>query len=339
MARYRKLDLRTWSDLKFRELSPLPPSGQSLWLYMVLGPQTTNIPGLFEATEITMIDRLGWTLEAFREAFAEASSKGMAKADWTARLVWLPNAPKYNKPESPNVVISWGNIFDELPECALKHEAYRQLKAFAKEWGEPYLKAFQQAFPQGYAESVAVTVAVTRAGTRTDARAREQSRSASDTNRDSRSFDPQADSAAFALVKASYPKFAGRQNWIQAEHYCHLRLDDGATWDELIAGAERYAKHIRAIGKEGTQHVIRPENFFNAPDRPWSQEWVLPDAQPANGNGSKSTRRLTPGEIIEQAIHDGLTDEQIFDMPELDEWPTKLRDIREKREEIDNARH
>jgi hypothetical protein len=147
MARYRKLDLRTWSDKKFRELSPLPPSGQSLWLYLVLGPHTTNIPGLFEASEISMADRLGWSLEAFREAFREASSKGMAKADWKARLVWLPNAPDYNKPESPNVVISWGSAFDELPECEIKWQAYQSLKAFTEGLGEAFSKAFAKAIP------------------------------------------------------------------------------------------------------------------------------------------------------------------------------------------------
>lgn len=151
MARYRKLDLRTWNDQKFRELSPLLPSGQSLWLYLVLGPQTSNLPGLFEASEVSMADRLGWSLEDFRKAFGEAFAKGMAKADWRARLVWLPNAPEYNRPESPNVVISWGSTFDELPECPLKWDAFQSLKAFAK--GLP--KAFQEAFGKGFAKAMA----------------------------------------------------------------------------------------------------------------------------------------------------------------------------------------
>lgn len=158
MARYRKLDLRVWSDEKFRELSALPPSGQSLWLYLILGPQTTNIPGLFESSEVAMADRLGWSLEAFREAFREVSREAlpegcldpqkqpMAKADWKARLVWLPNALQYNRPESPNVVVSWGTVFDELPECDIKREAYQSLKAFAEGLGEAYSKAFDKAF-------------------------------------------------------------------------------------------------------------------------------------------------------------------------------------------------
>jgi hypothetical protein len=148
MARYRKLDLRTWNDQKFRALSPLKPSGQGLWLYLILGPQSSNIPGLFEASEVALADRLGWSLEAFREAFREAFVKGMAKADWKARLVWLPRAPEYNRPESPNVVISWASTFDELPECPLKWEAYHSLKAFAEGLPDGFREAFGKAFPK-----------------------------------------------------------------------------------------------------------------------------------------------------------------------------------------------
>ena len=153
MARYRKFDLRTWSDEKFRSLTPLPPSGQSLWIFFLLGPETTSIPGLFEAADVVLAHRLRWPMKAFREAFREVSVKGMAKADWEAGLVWLPNAPRYNKPESPNVIRSWGPIFDELPECELKREAYQTLKAFAQGWGEGYEEAFREALrePSGKA--------------------------------------------------------------------------------------------------------------------------------------------------------------------------------------------
>jgi hypothetical protein len=173
MARYRKLDVRTWTDKKFRELSPMVPSGQGLWLYLILGPQTSNIPGLFEASQVDMADRLEWTLEDFRRCWSEIEAKGMAKADWRARLVWLPRATEYNRPESPNVVVSWANIFDELPECDLKDEAYQTLKAFAKDMGESFHHAFSRAFhkvfpealPKDLPESVTQTITITNQDT------------------------------------------------------------------------------------------------------------------------------------------------------------------------------
>ena len=69
----------------------------------------------------------------------------MVKVDWEARLVWLPQAKKYNRPESPNVVRSWRDHWDNVPECALKVEAYHALKAFTEGLGEAFAKAFAEA--------------------------------------------------------------------------------------------------------------------------------------------------------------------------------------------------
>lgn len=146
MGRYRKIEVRTWSDEKFRALSPMPPSGQGLWFFLLTGPHTGPIPGLFRAGRAAMAEELGWSAEAFDEAFREVSDQGMAKADFVARLVWLPNAIKHNKPESPNVVKSWAPEFDLLPECPLKLEALEAIKAFVCALGPGFSGAFAGAF-------------------------------------------------------------------------------------------------------------------------------------------------------------------------------------------------
>ncbi len=33
--RYRKIEVKTWSDTKFRSLSPIKPCGQGLWFYLL----------------------------------------------------------------------------------------------------------------------------------------------------------------------------------------------------------------------------------------------------------------------------------------------------------------
>jgi hypothetical protein len=145
MARYRKVDVRVWVDEKFRRLTPLQPSGQALWLYLITNPSTTNIPGLYRAGEGAMAEELGWPLEAFREAFAEAFREGLAEADWKARVVWLRGGPKYNQPESPNVVKSWAMPWDEIPDCRLKATAFQHLKAFTEGLGQGFGEAFLKA--------------------------------------------------------------------------------------------------------------------------------------------------------------------------------------------------
>jgi hypothetical protein len=92
-----------------------------------------------------MAEELEWDLEAFDKAFQEVLDKGLAKADLKARLVWLPNALKYNKPESPNVVKSWAKEIDLLPECELKDEAIRSILEYLETLGDSYKAPFLEA--------------------------------------------------------------------------------------------------------------------------------------------------------------------------------------------------
>lgn len=145
VERYRKIEARMWGDAKFRALTPLAPSGQALWIYLITGPHTGPIPGLFKAGPAAMAEDLGWEREAFDKAFAEVFREGLAKADLKARLVWIPNGVKFNPPASPNVVLSWATEMDLLPECDLKAEALAAIRASVFSIGETFGKAFDEA--------------------------------------------------------------------------------------------------------------------------------------------------------------------------------------------------
>lgn len=146
MSRYKKVAVKTWGDEKFRLLSPIPPCGQGLWLYLITGPLSGGVPGLFRAGRAMLAEELRWPQEAFDKAFQEASDLGMVKADFDARVVWVPKAITYNKPESPNVVKFWGSEFDLIPECELKYEALSAIKSFVLTLDESFGKAFAEAF-------------------------------------------------------------------------------------------------------------------------------------------------------------------------------------------------
>jgi hypothetical protein len=134
-----------WADRKFMSLSGLPPCGQGLWVYLLTGPQTGIIPGLFSAGRMAMAEMLGWEMEDFDRAFDEISENGMAKSDWKARLVWIPNAIFHNKPDNPSVVRAWRKAFDDLPECDLRDEAEAEIFGFLASLGESFFKAFKPA--------------------------------------------------------------------------------------------------------------------------------------------------------------------------------------------------
>jgi hypothetical protein len=151
MARYRKIDTRMWGDGKFRALSSPAPSGKYLWVFLLTGPHTTNLPGLFRAGEMALAEELGWSLEGFRKVFGELFREGLVKADWNARVVWIPNAIKYNRPENPNVVKGWRDSWEEVPECSLKTEAYQAFNEFTEGLSEEFGKAFREGCAKGLA--------------------------------------------------------------------------------------------------------------------------------------------------------------------------------------------
>ena len=146
MARWRKVDLRVWADARFRSLSIPAPNARDIFLGLMIGPCTTAIPGVVIGTQEQIAASLGWGGEGFREAFQEAFfevlQKMPVKADLNEGLVWLVNATKYNQPQSSNVVISWREVWDVVPECPLKSEMWHALKAFTEGMGEGYVKAF-----------------------------------------------------------------------------------------------------------------------------------------------------------------------------------------------------
>lgn len=164
-VRYRKVATRMWGDERFRQLSAPKPNGQTLWVYLLTGPHTTAIPGLFSAGESSLAEAIGWPQAAFRRCFTEIVDQGMALADWKARVIWIPKAVLYNAPESPNVIKAWRAASDQIPECDLKRRGLKQLEAFLQGFGEGFRQAFRQAFSQvsaeGSVESGAVAVAVT----------------------------------------------------------------------------------------------------------------------------------------------------------------------------------
>src|SRR5262249_5331751 len=63
----------------------------------------------------------------FDRCFAELAKAGLALADWSARVVWLPGAVAGNEPSSYKVARGWQRYLAEIPDCDLKAEAGRAL--------------------------------------------------------------------------------------------------------------------------------------------------------------------------------------------------------------------
>lgn len=116
-----------------------------LFFMLLTHPQLTSL-GAMRATIPGLAAEMGWTTEAFREAFGEAFAKAMVEHDERACLIALPNFLKYNPPESPNVVKAWVSALDLLPECDLKNKVIQRAKDYAEGMTEAFGKAFREAF-------------------------------------------------------------------------------------------------------------------------------------------------------------------------------------------------
>jgi hypothetical protein len=134
----------TWGRPFFKALSRPKPSGQWLWIWFVAGPQTGVIPGLIHAGEAALAEALGWPVAKFRRAFRELEAQGLASADWSALIVWVPSILADNPPESPNVCRAWRTAFDELPDCPLTVKARATVETLVEGLTEPFRKAFAE---------------------------------------------------------------------------------------------------------------------------------------------------------------------------------------------------
>lgn len=145
MGRYRKIDTRIWNDAKFRALSD---DGKLVFLFVLTHPHLTSL-GAMRATIKGLAHELGWNEKRFREGFGEGFRKALFQYDEKACFVALPNFLRYNGPESPNVVKSWSESLDLLPECSLKAELLQRVKGFTEGLSEAFAKALPEAFAKG----------------------------------------------------------------------------------------------------------------------------------------------------------------------------------------------
>jgi len=124
---YSKVVRDLWGDDRFKALSPLRASGQALWLHLLTGPHVTVMPGLFPHLGIGVLsDRLGWSPGDVKRCWREIAGHGLAEADWTHGVIWLPNGFRHNEPANPNVVTAWRNVL--LPQCDLVRRALMSLR-------------------------------------------------------------------------------------------------------------------------------------------------------------------------------------------------------------------
>jgi hypothetical protein len=222
-----------------------------LWWHLIAGRQTGVIPGLCSIGEAAFAEQLRWSLKGFREAFAEVFREGMVEADWEAQLVWVKNAVKYNSPANPNVVLSWRDSWEELPECALKVQAGQYLKYFVEGLG----KGFGEAFAEVYRNPLA-----------NQEQEQEQEQEKEQEKEKDPPHPPRGQAAGFEEFWSQYPRKQKKQAASKA-------------WQKLRPSPELLAEIMAAVARQITREdwrreegrfVPNPEAWLNG--RRWEDE-------------------------------------------------------------------
>jgi len=271
---YRSVHIRVWLDEKFKKLTAAQPNAQTLWFYLLFGDQTGIVPGLFKAGEASLAEALAWPLEAMREAYSEVMSLGMVRADWKARLVFVPKAVEYNPPASLNVVKSWANAIRDLPECELRTRAIQHIQS-ALERMQGKSQAFAEAFAHAISHEISLRNQEQKQNQNTNS-ARKKSRGKSVAPSDVHDFE-----RAWKL----YPKREGDNPEKRARSAWNASIKRGVSAGDMIAGVERYRHYVQQKHIEASSLVMQAVRFFG-PDEAWKNEWtVAPSAAENRGVG------------------------------------------------------
>lgn len=283
MSRYRKIEVRTWSDEKFRELSAIPPSGQGLWFFLLTGPHTTAIPGLFRAGRAAMAEELNWEQEAFDEAFLEVSNQGMAKADFKAKLVWLPKAIQHNKPESPNVVRGWRVELDLLPECDLKREAMEGIREALEAAGPSYVEAFDEVLSTKKKEPVKPLAKPSTKAMPNQEQEQEQEQEKSAGEPATSPVPEKQKSRTVTLAAYLDTCKALGVKAIPNDHHIRRYCADAGITDEMTAIAWlRFREEHTTGARKAKRYIDWPETFANCVKSSWYGLWACNAEGPAN---------------------------------------------------------
>lgn len=145
--RYSAVARTIWSHPKFLILSAPKPNARDLVLRLLIAPEMTSIPGLFQAWDAGIARSLGWPFAAFMSCLKEVVDAGWVEIDSEVGVFWIPEAINQdaNQPANPNVVRSWRQPLAEIPDCPIKSNAITALKAWAEAKGDAWWQALLEA--------------------------------------------------------------------------------------------------------------------------------------------------------------------------------------------------
>lgn len=180
--RYKKVAVGIHRDAKFRRLTQ---DAKFLLLCLLTLPENNICPGIIVIGPAALAEELGWSKDKLFAVFEELHRHGIARADFNAHLIFLPNAMRFNEPSNVNVLLGYAKAWPEIPECLLKIDAWNIYRPVVEpliaKWSQecppfeellpkPLVEGFAEPFDEVSAGPLGNTVAVVVERTATAAR-------------------------------------------------------------------------------------------------------------------------------------------------------------------------
>jgi hypothetical protein len=146
-TRYVNVPINVWDTLRLRGVPSPDPSASALYVYLVTCPETLRIPGVVRAGKAALAEALSWEPEAFAGAFTMLEGAKLAVADWSARLVYLPEPLTWDvsRPTSTGPAVCWRREMANIPPCKLSKRIDADVRALLAKLESPvFLASYQE---------------------------------------------------------------------------------------------------------------------------------------------------------------------------------------------------
>lgn len=259
---YRKVCPTFWIGETGKKIRKLGIEAQVVAMYLLTSPHA-NMLGLYYLPVVVMAHETGLTIEGASKALLSLSEGVFCSYDSDSEMVWVHEMAKFQ-------------IGEELKpadkRCKYINTEYAQLpnNPFLKEFFEKYGKAYHiKTCRNGEAPSKPLQSPIEASSSSSSSRHIKPARKKSEP---AKVFPEREYSPEFLQALAEYPQRDGSQPKTKAWAAWKARLAEGVLPADILAGVQRYAAHVRAKGKEGTEFVLQMATFLG-PDKHYANLW------------------------------------------------------------------
>jgi len=262
--KFRKIEPAFWTDEK---MSLQEPDVKYLALYLLSSPHS-NAAGCYYLPPGYACADLGWTIEQFTQAIKKLEDIGFALYDVQARVVFLPNYLRHNRPENPKSLQTIQNALAFLPHCELTEQAIATIQELYPNFfrttselkpNQNRTETEQLPNQTPHEKEIEKEIEIENE--------KDKKHMCVSTKEDKKSFTYSEDFENFWSI---YPRRIEKRRAYRA---WQARLKEGILSGLLITCAQNYEKYVRLRGTE-ERYIKHPATFLG-PDHPY-EDWKEP---------------------------------------------------------------